>query len=365
MSGREKASRGALKPAGRLAGLRPYVRGPSARAIDLRLDANEGAPSFDRLASVLGSIDREVLRRYPDTGALEGRIAALWGVSAERVVVTNGGDDAIDRVCRAVVEEGRTAVVHTPAFEMIERGALLAGGEVCQVGWLGGAFPVSAFVGAIGERTGLVALVSPNNPTGGVIGLEEMVAIVRAARDVGALVLVDLAYVEFADADPTAALLEFSNVVVVRTFSKAMGLAGLRVGYAIASAEVAGWLRTVGGPYPVSNLSLALARASLEDEAGRAAFVEEIRRERTRLEEVLGDLDAEVFASQANFVFARFADAEGVREGLGERGIAVRGFGEGSGIGDCLRITLPGDAGEFLRLEAAVVAELDEMRSGR
>lgn len=340
----------AIRRASRLDGLRPYRAQPHTPSIDLRLDANEGAPPADAVLEALRSIGPDELRRYPDASPLEQRIGARFGIDASRVVATNGGDDAIDRVCRAVLEPGREMLTHAPSFVMIPRSARLAGGAVRAVPWVEGAFPARAIQDAISDRTSLIALVTPNNPTGGVITADALLTIARAAARVGSLVMVDLAYVEFADHDPCPALLDEPNVVVIRTLSKSFGLAGARVGYAIAPTLVAEWLRTAGGPYPVSSLSLALAARALEDEDGRAAFISDIRRERADLSALLGELGCLPAASQANFLLAQFPDAAFVHRSLASMGVLVRAFDSTPGLENALRITLPGSAPEFHRL---------------
>ena len=352
-----------LRSSGWLAGLTAYRPPAFAAGVDLRLDANEGPSPTPEVMAVLGGVGAERLRRYPHAGELEGLLAARWGVEAGRVVVTNGGDDAIDRLCRAVLEPGRTLVTHGPTFEMIGRGARLVGAGVREERWVGGACPVARMVGAIDGSTGLVAVVSPNNPTGGVATPAEIAELASAARRVGAVLLLDLAYVEFADEDPTGGLLGLENVVIVRTFSKAYGLAGLRVGYAIAPPRVAEWLRITGGPYPVSGVSLALAGAALAGgSAGLAAFVSRVRWERAELAAVLEAKGARVLESQANFVSAFVGDAMGLRDRLAARGIAVRAFGGDGELASLVRITLPGGAGAFDRLVRAI-GEIEEVWS--
>lgn len=310
------------------------------------LDANEGPAAPRAWLERLRAVDGESLRRYPNAGSLEAAIAERFGVNTARVVVTAGGDDAIDRVCRVSLEPGRSLVVHMPTFEMITRGARLAGGDVRSVPWLGGRFPIDDFEAALSPDTSLVAIVSPNNPTGGVVAIEDIERACRAARAVGALVLVDLAYIGFADEDPTQRLLEIDNAVIVRTFSKAFGLAGLRAGYAIAGERVAGWLRTVGGPYPVSAPGLAIAGMAWE--AGvDVSYLDRVRRERQRLQSWLREHGVEVWDSWANFVLAR-VDAFA----LAERGIIVRAFG--GEMAGWSRITLPGEDGSFVRLMDAL-----------
>ncbi|GAB4549283.1 MAG: hypothetical protein Tsb0013_10400 [Phycisphaerales bacterium] len=336
-------------PTSRLDGLRPYSPGEQRFEIDLRLDANEGAPDAG-LLEALRTVDGETLRRYSDARALGAQIAAQWGIVPERVVVTAGGDDAIDRLIRATLEPGRSLVLHEPTFVMIPQGARLAQGEIRPVEWVDGPFPLDAFVQQIDDTTSLVSLVTPNNPTGCVIALEDVRVVIDAASRVGAVVMVDLAYAEYAREDPTRELIAYDNVVVVRTLSKAHGLAGLRVGYALCSEQVAGWLRTVGSPYPVSTLSLAVAARAIETERRASAHVQRVSDERERLRALLEEFGVRPLVSDANYVCARFGNASFVRDALASRGISVRGFAGHTLIRDCLRITLPGDDNAFARL---------------
>jgi histidinol-phosphate/aromatic aminotransferase/cobyric acid decarboxylase-like protein len=299
MSSNSHTKPGQFKLAQRLRGLSPYTPPAKSSLVDLPLDANEGMPLSDSILEKLSGIDRDQLRRYPNTVMLESALASKFEIEMERVVVTNGADDAIDRVCRIALEPGRELLVHTPTFEMIERGARLAGGTVRSVYWLEGDFPVTEMIEEISRKTSLVAIVSPNNPSGSVIPLEGLLEIVHASAGVGAIVMVDLAYIKFADRDPTIDLLEEPNVIIVRTFSKAMGLAGARVGYALASSEVTDWLRIIGGPYPAGSVSLALAVDSLEEESRQQEYTDTIRIERAEFPNLLSQHGCKVLVSQA------------------------------------------------------------------
>lgn len=344
------------RPSGRLDALRPYEPPAVGGSVDLRLDANEGPLPGDDLVRALQSVTPEQLRRYPDATSLERRLAERHAVDPARVVVTTGGDDAIDRLCRAVLDPGREAILHMPTFVMIPRGVRLAGATPVEIPWLRGPFPRGAVVGAVTPRTAMVALVTPNNPTGAVIEAADILAVADAAPH--AVVLVDLAYVEFADADPTPALLERTNVVLVRTFSKARGLAGMRVGYAIAPPMIARWLRTTGSPYPVSAVSLALAGASLEDEARLAGTAARVRAERGELFDLLKTLGLDPLPSEGNFVTVPVDDGEALRLALGGRGVAVRSLAASA----LLRITLPGNDAGFARLVDALAQALGSTR---
>ncbi len=332
--------------AARARDLQPYSGTSFPGPIDLYLDANEG-PLTRRPPRVSPDPTGDRSRRYPSTTTLERELAASLGVSPDRVIVTSGGDDAIDRACRATLEPGRTLVLPVPTFEMIDRSAAAAGASIIRVPWTG-PYPLRAVTDAIDARTGMIALVSPNNPTGAVATRRDLLALSKAAGR--ALVLVDLAYTEFADEDLTPIAAGLHNTVIIRTFSKAYGLAGLRVGYAIGPAPVIRAMRAMGSPYPVAGPSLAAARAALRDSGSLRRSCDRVRTERTSLTALLIQLGASPQPSQANFVLAEFADAAHVWSELAALGIGVRRYRPGSGLERCLRISCPGSRPAFTRL---------------
>lgn len=359
-----------LTPVPALAGLAPYsARGdnPAAALADLRLSGNEGARPDPGLCAALGGEETaiELLRSYPEADALAARLAARLGVAPERALVTAGADDGLFRACAAMLAPGREAIIPVPTFEMLHRYARLTGATLVTPPWDGrdgAGYPTDAVRAALTPRTALVALVSPNNPTGAVVTRADLRAIAAAAAR--ALIVVDHAYVEFADPeyDLTAEALTLPNALVLRTLSKAYGLAGLRVGLCLGSVELLTWLRSAGAPYAVAGPSLALAAARLDSPTGDAAladFLRQVRRERAALTAALRAAPgATVWPSQANFVFCRFRDLGGatlVRDGLLALGITVRAFTSGPAAGG-LRITCPGTEAGLARLLAALAA---------
>ena len=323
--------------------------------IDLKLDGNEGAAPPAELYTALA--DPELLRRYPDGRALEKKLAARFGVAPERVIVTSGADDALDRACRAFLWPGRELVVPVPTFEMLPRYAALTGATQHEVPWPTGAYPVDAVLARLTRETAAIAVVSPNNPTGAVVTRADLARLAEEAPDVA--LLVDLAYAEYCDEDLTELALTLPNAIVFRTLSKAWGLAGLRVGYAIARPEVIGWLRATGHPYAVASPSLALASHWLDrgDEAMRAA-VTQVRSERVRLQERLSARGAEALPSQANFVLCRPRDAMWLCDGLAGLGIAVRIWPKHAKLDQLLRVTCPANETMFTRVLRAIDAVL-------
>lgn len=331
----------------------PYARPVLNGSNILRLDGNEGNQPSPDLITELSRLETTALREYPDTSALQSEIASWIGVDPEQVVVTAGADDALDRVCRAFVQRTSQIVLPIPTFEMLYRFAALTGGEVITVPWRE-QYPVDEVIDAIDSSTSLVVMVTPNNPTGRVASVEDLTRVARAAA--GSIVLLDHAYVEYADEDLTPTALQFDNVVVVRTFSKAWGLAGCRVGYAVTSPEVAAVLRNAGNPYPVSSLSLAVARAQLRRGTGSLTkHVVRIKTERERLAAQLPRLGLSAAESQGNFLLVNFGGRAGFAyAALAFSGIAVRYFPHRPEISDALRISLPGNEARFKRLIAAL-----------
>jgi histidinol-phosphate aminotransferase len=299
-----------------------------------------------------------LLRRYPDTAPLEAALAARFGIAPERVAVTAGADDAIDRVCRAYLGPNRRLLLPRPSFEMLDHFATLVGGGLTPVPWPHGPFPLDAFLAALGPDTGIVAVVSPNNPTGAVATAADLRLLAEAAA--GAVVLLDHAYVEYAAHDLTAAALELPNVIVVRTLSKAWGLAGCRIGYALGRPPAIARLRDAGGPYPVAAPSVALALARLAGGGDDVrAHVARVRAERARLADRLAALGLESWASEANFVLVECGRrAEALVAGLAARGVLVRTFPGRPFLETAVRISLPGAPEPFERHQAAVDAAL-------
>ncbi len=333
-----------LEPVGAVAATRAYrVPKPSAPC-DLRLDGNEGLPCPPALLAALADADPDVVRTYPSVARLEARLAEALGVAADQVLVTAGADDALDRACRALLGPGRRLVVPTPTFEMLLTYARLSGAALDAVPWAD-RWPLDAVRAALRPNTTAVAIVSPNNPTGGEATLDDLRAVAASAP----IVLLDHAYVEFGSVDLTADALALGNVLVFRTLSKAWGLAGLRVGYVAGPAEVIGWLRRVGLPYPVSGPSAWLALRRLDARDDVDAFVADVRRRRSELARALGAPEG-----GGNFVFVRRPDAARLWEGLARHGIAVRAWPGHPELADALRVSVPVTEADQRRLLTAL-----------
>jgi histidinol-phosphate aminotransferase len=340
-----------------------YTREKPREQGALALDGNEGlrpdAALRALLAGAAAPADLETFaanfRDYPSSSALRADLAARFGLGIDRLAVTAGADGAIDRLFRAFLATGDEVLTVAPTFEMFPRFAALAGASLRSVPRRGDRFPVDEMVGAATPRTRIALVVSPNNPTGEVAAADDLRRLSGALPD--CLVLLDHVYVEYADEDLTGVALELPNVVVLRTFSKARGLAGCRVGYALGPPSVLAALEVAGDPYPVAGPSLAAARASLgAGDATMARHVDAVRAHRTALLEEFSRLGVPCPPSQANFALPRFAGArDAVFDALLRAGFLVRRF-DSPGLEDALRITIPEDPGTFARLLTALRA---------
>lgn len=309
--------------------------------VDLDLSKNEGRPSVDTV-----DLDRETIAaltsRYPDTNRLSGLIGERHGLPSDRVLVTAGGDDALLRCFLRI--EG-SVVTTTPSFEMISRYAGQVGVLVDEVPWWDEDFPLEEY---LASEADVAVIVSPNNPTGNVLSSDDLREV--AARF--ALVVVDAAYAEFAEDDLSPVALEYDNVVVIRTLSKAFGLAGLRVGYLLGPADVVTDLKGLGSPYSLSGLSAALAADVLEQGmSGAEEFAAVVVDERARLTRLLSELGAGPISSQANFVLATSVSPRWVVPAAASLGVGLRQFPDRPDLGRCVRIGLPGAPSEYERLE--------------
>ena len=307
-----------------------------------KLSSNENP--YPPLPSVLSTIAEAAgqINRYPGMGMheLRERVAEVCGVSAEQVVPGAGSCGVLAQIVNAVVGEDDEVVYAWRSFELYPILVGLSGGRSVQVPLTeDGRHDLQAMLGAVTAATTLVLLCTPNNPTGPAITHAEAEQFLsRMPHDV--LVVIDEAYVEFnRDADSVDSFKlfrDYPNVVVLRTFSKAYGLAGLRVGYAIADEEVAVALGKTRMPFAVTDIAQAAAVASLDAADELAERVEAIVAERERVVAALEADGRRIPATEANFVWFPLGDAtDEFVEAASARGLSVRGFS-----GDGVRCTI-------------------------
>ena len=335
--------------------LRAYEPAPNDSAIQLALDRTEPPVLIRENISnaEIPVASGNSCSRYPSAHELEAKLARRFEIDAERVFVTAGADEAIDRACRAALLPGDELLTTAPTFEMIAKYGELAGAALVEVNWLEGEFPVAALANRVSPKTRLIVLVSPNNPTGKIISADNIEWI--AKENPNLIVLVDLAYVEFAESDPSIELLRLPNILLVRSFSKAWGLPGLRLGYAMGNPDVIQAMRAAGGPYSVAAHSIEIIANNLDRfELEIREYVDRVKAERELLEAWLRSRGVRYIPSQSNFILLFPPDAIHFDRVLRSFGIRARSFGPKSGIENARRLTLPGNSNAFAQLKRAL-----------
>jgi histidinol-phosphate aminotransferase len=323
----------------------------------VKLASNEGA--FGPLPAAVAAFEGAAgeLNRYPDGGGMRLRsaLAERHDVPVEQVVLGNGADELIRLCAVATLDAGQRAVFPWPSFPSYAAAAACCAADAVAVPLDGHSFDADAVLAACGPGTKLVYLANPNNPTGVLTPHAEVAAFLEALPP-GILLVLDEAYGDYAEPEPRG--VEFvragaDRVCVLRTFSKVYGLAALRVGYAIASPEVADTLDRVRNIFNVNQPAQEAALASLHETEAVAGRIAHARRARELIREALASAGLAPEPSQANFVYADVpgGDADGVTMRLLERGIMVRALA-GFGAPGAIRVTAGTDEENALFAEA-------------
>jgi histidinol-phosphate aminotransferase len=346
----------------------PYEAGRPLEALEeelgldalVRLSANESplGPS----PRVVEAIRREASRvhLYPDGGssALRRALAARLGLSAEQVIVANGADELLCLIAMAALDAGDEVVIPHPAFEPYTTVVLLAGAAVRESPLRGYETDLDDMRRRVGPRTKALIACSPHNPATTIVRRGPLLDLLGALGPEGPLVVLDEAYRDFCDdpeyPDGVELLGRYPRLVVLRTFSKIAGLAGLRVGYAIATPEAIDRLNRVRAPYNVNRIGQVAALAALEDQEHLERTRRVVLEERAFLSSELARRGYRFPPSQANFLLLRVDDAAAVRSRLLGAGLIVRD-GAGVGFPGHLRIAI-GTREVNLRLLAALEA---------
>ena len=292
----------------------------------LRLDFNENTGGCSpRVMERLRELQPEQLACYPERAPVEKEVAAFLSLQPEQVLLTNGVDEAIHLVCEAYLEPDDEAIIVVPTFAMYEICAAATGAKVISIPADDDfRFPTSKLLAYTTDpKTRLIAVANPNNPTGAAATAEDLLLIARSAPQ--AAVLVDEAYFEFNGESLLENVGQVPNLFVARTFSKAYGMAGFRVGMLAGAAAQMQNLRRSCSPYNVNGVALACLPAALGDQEYLDRYAAEVKASRNRLQEEFARLGIPFWPSQANFVLARVGrlHVDFVRS-MKARGILVR-----------------------------------------
>lgn len=337
---RTSSQPGTLRPRAAVERMHEY-HPPLAGREGLRLDFNENtlAPS-PRVQAALAKVTAESLTRYPEREHVERRVATHFGLAPEAVLLTNGVDEAIHLVCETYLEPQDEVIVVTPTFSMYRLYAEATGATVRSIQSDSTLrFPVENVRQSIRPETRLIMIASPNNPTGAVV--ESDVLLELAASAPQAALMVDEAYYHFHGESVLKETSTVTNLLVARTFSKAYGLAGLRIGLLAGHPDAMRFVRKVSSPYNVNSIALECLPEALADEAYIEWYADQVHQSRSLAEARLKNLHIPYWRSHANFILMNIGGLhKALVEAMRRRGVLVRDRSADPGCDGCVRITL-------------------------
>jgi histidinol-phosphate aminotransferase len=306
----------------------------------IKLDGNENPYGCsDKVRLALSNYSNFNLYPDPEQRELRKELAKYIGVEAKYIIAGSGSDEIIDLILRLFIEPGDKVINCPPTFGMYRFSTEVCGGKVVEVPRLDDfSIDLNLFEGLIDERTKIIFIASPNNPSGNLIPEQDILKLLSF----GTIVVVDEAYAEFSGKTVVTKVPEFPNLIVLRTFSKWAGLAGLRVGYGIVPNNIWGYLMKIKQPYNVNIAAQLAAIESLKDVKCLQETIQLLLKERERLSSKLKAIEwLKVYPSQANFILCSVLNgkAKVIYNELKRKGIFIRYF-DSAGLQNCIRISV-------------------------
>ena len=285
---------------------RTYEAPAEGRDGKVRLDFNENTSGCSAaVIRALGRMSPQQIAMYPEYQRSTAHLARYFGVRPNELLLTNGGDDALRVFFDTFVEPESRILICEPTFPMYRYYGEIAGARVEALRYGPDMeFPMSGILAALRGKPRVLFIANPNNPTGTLLQVAEIEKILRTAPNTA--VVIDEAYAEFSGVNLIRYIGKYANLFIARTFSKAAGLAALRLGAVIGGAESLSYLRRAMPPFPVNLAALVAAQAAVRDGAAIRAYVRKIRRLRAWFEKELHDLGVKTFPSAGNFLLANF-----------------------------------------------------------
>ena len=331
-----------LQPNAAVKKMRPYSPPSQGRADKMRLDFNENTVGCSPkvIEAISKVIDANAMSMYPEYSQAKLKIAEFFSVEPQQLVFTNGTDEAISLLVNTFIGTGQELVVVHPSYAMYRFYGELGGAKITEVNFertddLG--FPLTNLLAAINQKNAAIFLANPNIPTGTPISRDEIVQVLQAAPN--SVVLIDEAYVEFADVSVLELIKEYPNLFVSRTFSKAYGMAGIRFGCLFSDARNIEWVQKTQSPYSVNVVAVVAALAAVQDEKYLTNYVDGVRESRNFVESEFDRLGVKYFRSTGNFLlFDVGSRATAIRDQLATCGVLIRD--RSYEIAGCVRVTI-------------------------
>lgn len=354
-----------IKPRQELLNLESYEIASYPENWCMKLDSNENyiGPSTAVL-NALKNLDVTEISHYPCYGGLYDELAAVNNVDKSELVITNGADEALSAVLNTYLTNEDSVLTVKPSFSMPKVYAQMIGANYIEIPyeekWV---YPIDGMKKAINESVKIILITTPNNPTGDVVPVEQIVEIIEAYPD--KVVLIDETYANYSGMSNVCLVRKYENVFVVRSMSKDYGLAGLRIGYVVSSKNNIKNVKKVLSPYNVNSAATIAAETALKDKEYLAHVKNEIHRSKAYLTEELTTIGFNVYPSFANFILVDFGKkCDMIFNKLKLNNIIVKSFSKDSEAENCLRITLPTLSGakklvELIKPKKTLVFDMD------
>jgi histidinol-phosphate aminotransferase len=335
----------------------------------VHMDLNERVTPFEPSiqAELLAQIRPELLCHYPDPSPLYERLSQHLGLPEDNIYVTPGSDAAIRMLFQTYLRPGDRVVFPDPTFAMYAVYSKIFQAQPSTVPYVKGrALDLHELHKRVADGPRILAVANPDQPTGSVTPAEHLVALAAAAQNSDTLFIIDEAYYPFYPETAVDLVRRFDNVAVLRTFSKVGGLAGLRVGYLVASPAITGAITRVRGSFEVNTIAIALACHLLDHPSITQSYLRQVEQGREVLRQAAAELGLGFPPCPANFQllqFAGLASTADLATELATRGYLVKGGFSAACVSDCIRVTLAGpelmtrfwrDCGDVLRRFAAL-----------
>lgn len=325
--------------------LKPYK--VIEESYQIKIDANESPYNiFEDIGSlVLTKLAKQIPNRYPDNEAtgLRKALSQYTNVEEENILCGNGSDELLKIIIDTFVDKGDTVVTHSPSFAMYKVMTQIAGGELIAVeGDEDFSIDIDQIISKANEsKAKVIFLCTPNNPTGRTINRSD---ILKVLDNTSAIVVVDEAYFEFFGETVIDKINDYKKLIVLRTLSKAFGLAGLRVGYGVASKELIEIISKVKAPYNLNSISQCIGETVLDNKEIAFKYIEVLREERDKLFSKLKTIDGiKAIPSRSNFILIRTSKYQDLIKRFKEEKIQVKGFGTVGPLKNCIRLTVGTD----------------------
>lgn len=331
----------------------------------VKLASNENPFGYSKKVDEVVKSSANHFELYPDgyATALRKELSDRLDVDGDQLIFGCGSDEVIDIICRVYLDANTHTIMATPTFPQYKHNALIQGADITEVPLLNGYHDLQGMLDAIHDKTRVVWLCSPNNPTGCMVNDRSLKTFLDECPD-DILVVLDEAYYEYitaSDAPESLDLLStYDNLIVLRTFSKAYGLAGLRIGYGVADLAVARVLNIARGPFNTTKLAQFAAIEALRDEAFIHDSISTTTRNKFDFIQFLERLDLDYFDSETNFVHVKIpASGDDLFDYLLHRGFIIRS-GEALGVPNSVRITI-GDKADMDELSSHIKRFIEEL----